>query len=89
MIVSVTPPDGAGEFLVSVRDTGAGVNDIAFAQGRRRGVGLANVERRLECFYGTAASLRFSSVPGEGTTVELRVPVEVRAPLQDAARASA
>ncbi|MDX2033200.1 MAG: histidine kinase [Blastocatellia bacterium] len=89
VIVSVIPPGpGAGEFRVSVRDTGAGVNDIAFAQGRRRGVGLANVERRLECFYGTAAALHFASQPGGGTTVELRVPIEAHAPLQEQ-RASA
>ncbi|MFN0085331.1 MAG: sensor histidine kinase [Blastocatellia bacterium] len=90
VVVSVSPPGpGAGEFRVSVRDTGAGIDDIAFAQGRKRGVGLANVERRLECFYGAAASLNFMSRPGDGTTVELRLPIEARAPLPDARRASA
>lgn len=89
VIVSVIPPSrGAGEFRVTVRDTGAGIDDIAFAQGRRRGVGLTNVERRLEYFYGPAASLHFASQPGAGTTVELRVPIEARGQLLEQ-RASA
>ena len=35
----------------------------------RRGVGLSNVERRLACQYGDAASLSIESAPGAGTTV--------------------
>ena len=39
-----------------------------------RGVGLRNVERRLEC-AGAAAGLKLTSVPGHGTVVLLRLPV--------------
>ncbi len=60
---------------ISIRDTGAGVSESAFKLGRQRGVGLANIERRLECFYGEVAKMDFHSQPGEGTTVEIRLPI--------------
>lgn len=60
---------------ISVRDTGSGVSPERFAQGRSRGVGLANVERRLECFYGPAAEVELHSEPDKGTTVELHLPL--------------
>ena len=41
--------------------------------------GLSNVERRLECQYGGAASLSIESTPGAGTTVQIRMPAEYRA----------
>jgi two-component system LytT family sensor kinase len=63
---------------ISIRDTGAGVSNIGYVQGRKRGVGLANVERRLECFYGPSASLDFQSEPGEGTIVEVRMPLDAQ-----------
>jgi hypothetical protein len=69
----------AGERLcITIRDTGAGASAEAFAQGRKRGLGLANVERRLERLYGQAASLNFQSVSGEGAVVEVKVPIEAR-----------
>ncbi len=44
--------------------------------GREVGVGLMNIERRLAFQYGATASLSIDSTPGEGTTVEIRLPVE-------------
>ncbi|HKX33567.1 MAG TPA: histidine kinase [Blastocatellia bacterium] len=69
------PASGSSVLCLSIRDTGVGVSELALTEGRRRGVGLANVERRLECFYGPAASLNFSSAPGQGTLAEIRVPL--------------
>jgi signal transduction histidine kinase len=62
-----------------VRDTGAGATPDALERGRASGVGLRNVERRLACQYGTAASLSIRTTPGAGTTVEIRLPVEWKA----------
>ena len=59
-----------------VRDTGAGTTADAIERGRRVGVGLKNVERRLECQYGNAASLAIQTEQGHGTVVELRIPVD-------------
>ena len=75
LAVSSEQQDNAPALVITIKDTGVGVNDIALAQGRKRGVGLANVERRLECFYGTAAALCFQSQPGQGAVAELRLPL--------------
>jgi sensor histidine kinase YesM len=43
---------------------------------------LNNVERRLACQYGTAASLSIRSDPNAGTIVEIRLPIERTAPVE-------
>ncbi|HEY2905110.1 MAG TPA: histidine kinase [Vicinamibacterales bacterium] len=63
------------ELVLVVHDTGAGATASAMQSGRAVGVGLRNVERRLACQYGEAASLSIQSEPGKGTTVEIRLPV--------------
>lgn len=60
---------------ISVQDTGAGVDNSELESGRRRGVGLANVEQRLKTLYGEAASLTIASEVGLGTTVDIKLPV--------------
>jgi signal transduction histidine kinase len=60
---------------ISIKDTGIGVSEIKLKQNRKRGVGLANVERRLACFYGEDASFNLTSIPGGGTSVEIRLPL--------------
>jgi signal transduction histidine kinase len=67
---------GTRTLVLRVEDTGAGVGEHALARGREAGVGLANIERRLVCEYGGAASLSIRSEPGIGTTVEIRLPAE-------------
>ena len=39
------------------QDTGVGATDATLVRGRQEGVGLRNLERRLECQYGADASL--------------------------------
>src|SRR5262249_41903011 len=65
---------------LTVEDTGAGKTAEALQRGRSTGVGLRNVERRLECQYGNAASLSIRTVPGQGTLVEIRMPVDLKIP---------
>jgi LytS/YehU family sensor histidine kinase len=65
------------QLWLTVHDTGAGTSDEALQQGRQSGVGLQNVARRLAHQYGTAASLKIRSSPGQGTTVDIRLPVPV------------
>ncbi len=60
---------------ITVADTGIGASEIELARGRKRGVGLSNVEERLRCYGGDAASLRITSTPGVGTVVYIRMPV--------------
>jgi signal transduction histidine kinase len=70
--------DDKRQLSVVVQDTGAGATSASLRLGRETGVGLRNVERRLECQYGSDAVLSIHSNPGEGTTVALRIPVEFR-----------
>jgi two-component system LytT family sensor kinase len=81
--------DGAAptprQLTLVVEDSGAGVTPAALEQGRLAGVGLRNVERRLACQYGEAAALSIRTAPGQGTTVEIRLPADARpAPASDA-----
>jgi sensor histidine kinase YesM len=70
--------DGDGrELMLVVQDTGAGTTASALQRGREEGVGLRNIERRLDYQYGTEASLSIESAAGIGTIVEVRLPVTV------------
>jgi two-component system, LytTR family, sensor kinase len=64
------------QLRISVRDTGVGTTEAALALGRARGVGIASIEHRLRSHYGEKASLRISTLPEIGTTVDLVVPVQ-------------
>jgi LytS/YehU family sensor histidine kinase len=57
-----------GALLISVRDSGPG-----FSKENRTGVGLENVERRLELCYGGDARLTIES-SGTLTEVSVRIP---------------
>jgi sensor histidine kinase YesM len=78
--------DGTGtnqrQLSITVEDTGAGATSEALEHGRNVGVGLRNVERRLKCQYGPAASLSIRTVQEAGTVVEIRVPVTLK-PAED------
>ena len=40
-----------------------------------KGIGLWNIARRLYLFYQDEGILTFDSVPGQGTTMEIRLPI--------------
>ena len=73
--VMVSGELAGGVLHLRVEDTGRGASESAFANGRREGVGLKNVEERLRGYYGDDASLTTESRSGSGTAVELRLPV--------------
>ena len=61
-----------GELRVTVRDSGRG-----FSSAERSGVGLQNVERRLQLSYGGAARFEIESDP-QGTEVSISIPVRMQ-----------
>ena len=63
---------------MAVEDSGVGATVRELTRGRRHGVGLKNIERRLEMQYGDRAALTIESAPGVGTTVKVRLPVDDR-----------
>jgi signal transduction histidine kinase len=60
---------------ISVRDTGAGATEMEVARGRQRGVGLNNLEQRLQSYCGGEASFSLETEPGVGATATLRFPL--------------
>jgi sensor histidine kinase YesM len=58
-----------------VLDTGVGASEQELAHGRARGIGLQNVEQRINRHYGDAATFDIRSATGVGTTVELGLPI--------------
>ncbi|MGH9412095.1 MAG: sensor histidine kinase [Vicinamibacterales bacterium] len=68
----------APQLLLTVSDTGAGVDPDALEIRRGIGVGLRNLERRLHCIYGAAAGVSIASARDAGMLVEVRLPAERR-----------
>ena len=64
---------------IRVCDTGLGASEGELLDGRRKGIGLVNLESRLIQYYGPAASLRIETAPGAGFAVTVRLPVTARA----------
>ncbi len=70
--------EGQQQLCLTVTDTGMGTAAPELARRRQNGTGLANIERRLERYFGAAASLTIRSAVGVGTTVDIRLPATVR-----------
>lgn len=73
-----TEGSGSDQLRLIVSDTGPGVSTADLAVRRQVGVGLSNVERRLEHYYGPAGSLQIESMVGIGTTVTLTMPLTLQ-----------
>ena len=68
--------DSQGALRISVRDSGAG-----FSKSSHAGVGLENVERRLELCYGGEARLAIES-GASGTEVTVQIPAASAKPAE-------
>lgn len=71
------------QLALTIEDTGAGASHQTLERGRASGVGLRNVQRRLECQYGPAGTLSIQTAPDAGTVVEIRVPLAVKTAATD------
>jgi two-component system LytT family sensor kinase len=66
--------------MIQVRDDGVGMQADQVARaleggGADGGIGLANISERLAMLFGERCALDIRSKPGEGTTVDLRIPL--------------
>jgi two-component system sensor histidine kinase YesM len=76
----------AGEtILLYVRDNGTGMSAERLEMlrdgvygNKHLGLGLVNVHRRIQLYYGDEYGLSFDSIPGEGMTVTVKIPKSVR-----------
>ena len=72
-------PDG-GDILFRVTDNGVGMSAeqvdaiLQNNSGNRTGIGIKNVNDRLQIYFGKEYGLCIHSVPDEGTCVEIRMP---------------
>jgi signal transduction histidine kinase len=73
--------------LITVTDTGPGIAQMVLASRRKRGVGLSNVEQRLQRHGSGQNPLVIRSTPGVGTSVEIQIPLQVRAAIDPIAPA--
>lgn len=64
--------------LITVRDNGVGMEEtkrVQLEQAKSHGVGIANVNRRLQMIYGH--KLEMSSALDQGTQIKLYLPEEI------------
>lgn len=79
--VQVTVRKHENEMLIVIRDDGVGIDPALQTKvltpgfGSGNGVGLSNVHERLKGLFGEEYGLRIVSVPGEGTSVYVRIPL--------------
>lgn len=85
--LTVTRDSASGDVLLRLTDDGVGMTPEQAAKALQppspeeeaakfRHVGMWNVHRRLQYSFGDAYGLSIESVPGEGTTVIVRLPKE-------------
>lgn len=73
--------------LIEISDNGCGIPEVQLHQliehitseveqksGEKKGIGLQNVQQRLQLFYGEAYGLDIQSVVDQGTIVTMRMP---------------
>ena len=59
--------------IIEVEDDGVGIAGSASSSGT--GIGMVNVQERLQVVYGDAAEINIESQPGSGTMVRLMLPI--------------
>ncbi|MFZ0708323.1 MAG: histidine kinase [Candidatus Korobacteraceae bacterium] len=59
--------------IIEVEDDGVGM--AASAESSGTGIGMLNVQERLQVVYGDAAEINIESQPGSGTMVRLTLPI--------------
>jgi two-component system, LytTR family, sensor kinase len=72
VVVTARRDDTDNQLRIVVRNTGAPLNGRTPSAGG--GIGLQSVERRLQCYYGDAATLTLTRSEGGETVAELRLP---------------
>jgi sensor histidine kinase YesM len=77
--VRLTAYRADGEYRFVIEDDGVGFENEPLQQpaaesGRRQGVGLININKRLKYAYGMG--LQMESTPGQGTKVTVRIPAD-------------
>lgn len=86
--IFITGRSLGGDMLLQVKDDGAGMDEeqiralqAGVYEDRHTGLGLVNVHKRIKLYCGEGYGLSFESTLGEGTTVSVLLPKDMRADL--------
>jgi two-component system LytT family sensor kinase len=63
-----------GRAVIEVTDDGLGMTEDRLRHALGGGIGLSNVNERMQTIYGAHYQLKLHSTPGGGTTVSLEIP---------------
>ncbi len=78
--INVQVCEEGGDILFRVSDNGVGMDEaqteavLLHGASEGSGIGIKNVNDRLQIYFGKRYGLRIRSVPDEGTCVEIRMP---------------
>ncbi len=63
-----------GRAVVEVRDDGLGMTPERLDSALGSGIGLSNVNERLQTIYGATCRMKITSAPGAGTSIVVEIP---------------
>src|SRR2546422_806758 len=63
-----------GHTVIEVHDDGLGMSEERLEHALGGGIGLSNVNERLQTIYGANCHLKLTSTPGEGTCARVEIP---------------
>lgn len=79
-VISISVKSSGEEILLIVSDNGVGMteefcNELVHREaGDKAGIGIKNVNDRIQIYFGKAYGLTIQSEPDQGTIVEIRIP---------------
>lgn len=80
-LLTVCARADAEDILISITDNGVGMSPEAArellappARDQHGGYGIYNAQQRIHVYYGQQYNIHIHSIPGEGTTVTVRIP---------------
>ena len=72
--ITIRATHRAGHIVIEVVDNGIGMPSERLISTAEHGIGLRNVNERLQVIYGANCQLRLHSVSGEGTLARMEIP---------------
>ena len=72
--ITIRSSHRAGHVVIEVADNGIGMPSDRLEATSERGIGLRNVNERLQVIYGANCQLHIKSVAGEGTLARMEIP---------------